>query len=69
MGKPGIAECRRDSGYRIADNKLTERGDWDEAVLRDEIAGPLAEDFDLSLLGVTDEDLDAALRDQAQPCR
>lgn len=25
MGKPGIAECRRDSGYRIADNKLTER--------------------------------------------
>ena len=49
--------------YRIADNKLTELGDWDEAMLRDEIAGLLAEDFDLSLLGITDADLDALLRD------
>ena len=49
--------------YRIADNKLTEMGDWDEAVLRDEIAGLLAEDFDLTLLGITDEDLDALLQD------
>jgi hypothetical protein len=49
--------------YRIADNKLTEMGEWDEAVLRDEIAGLLAEDFDLSLLVISDEDLDALLRD------
>jgi len=49
--------------YRIADNKLTEMGDWDEAVLRDEVSGLLAEDFDLSLLGITDEDLDALLQD------
>jgi hypothetical protein len=49
--------------YRIADNKLTEMGDWDEAVLRDEIADLLAEDFDLALLGITDEDLDALLQD------
>ena len=49
--------------YRIADNKLTELCDWDEAMLRDEIAGLLAEDFDLSLLGITDEDLDALLQD------
>jgi len=49
--------------YRIADNKLTEMGDWDDAVLRDEIAGLLAEGFDLTLLGITDEDLDALLQD------
>jgi hypothetical protein len=33
---------------------------------RDEIAGLLAEDFDLSLLRITDEDLDAILRDPDQ---
>ncbi|MBK0329752.1 site-specific DNA-methyltransferase [Rhodobacteraceae bacterium F11138] len=49
--------------YRIADNKLTELGDWDEAILREEIAGLLAEDFDLSLLGFDDVDLDALLQD------
>jgi DNA modification methylase len=49
--------------YRIADNKLTEMGEWDDALLREEIAGLLAENFDLSLLGIADEDLDALLRD------
>ncbi len=32
-------------------------------MLRDEIAGLLAEDFNPSLLGIADEDLDALLRD------
>ena len=49
--------------YRIADNKLTELGDWDEALLRDEVAGLLAEDFDLSLLGFAEDELEAMLQD------
>ncbi|TKZ16023.1 site-specific DNA-methyltransferase [Shimia litoralis] len=49
--------------YRIADNKLTEMGEWDEALLREEISGLLAEDFDLELLGFSDEDLEALLND------
>ncbi len=43
--------------YRIADNKLTELGDWDEALLRDEIAGLLDDDFDLSLPGFAEDDV------------
>ena len=49
--------------YRIADNKLTELGDWDEGLLRDEVAGLLAEDFDLSLLGFAEDELEALLQD------
>ena len=45
--------------YRIADNKLTELGEWNEAILRDEIAVLLADDFDATLLGFSDDDLDA----------
>ena len=49
--------------YRIADNKLTELGDWDEALLRDEVAGLLADDFDLSLLGFAEDELETLLKD------
>jgi hypothetical protein len=35
-------------------------------MLRDELAGLLAADFDLSLRGIIDEDLDALLRDPDQ---
>ena len=52
--------------YHIANNKLTELGKWDEAKLRDELAGLLTGDFDASLLSFTDEDLDALLRDLDQ---
>ncbi len=49
--------------YRIADNKLTELGDWDEGLLRYEVAGLLADDFDLSLLGFADDELESLLQD------
>jgi len=52
--------------YRIADNKLTELSEWDDPILRDEIALLLTVDYDLGLLGIVDEDLEALLRDPDQ---
>jgi DNA modification methylase len=49
--------------YRIADNKLTELGGWDEALLLEELRGLLAEDFDLGLIGIPEDELDALLHD------
>ncbi|MFT7057682.1 MAG: hypothetical protein ACJASV_000181 [Pseudorhodobacter sp.] len=68
QAKPfSVAEiCSSVLCLQFADNKLTELGEWDEAMLCDEIAGLLAEDFDLSLLGITDDDLDALQRDPDQ---
>ncbi len=47
--------------YRLADNKLTELGDWNEAVLSEELQLLAAEEFDLSLIGFDDGELDALL--------
>jgi len=47
--------------YRLADNKLTELGTWDEALLSAELQDLLAEDYDLSLIGFDDGELDALL--------
>ena len=47
--------------YRLADNKLTELGTWDEALLSAELNDLLAEDFDLSLVGFSDGELDKLL--------
>ncbi|MGE0666176.1 MAG: site-specific DNA-methyltransferase [Sphingomonadales bacterium] len=55
-----LSEAQR-RAYRIADNKLTELGDWDEAMLSVELQSLLAEDFDLSLTGFDDGELDALL--------
>ena len=54
LGELTEAERR---AYRIADNKLTEMGEWDEDVLRSEVALLLAEEFDLGLLGMPDDEL------------
>ena len=40
-----LTEAQR-RAYRIADNKLTELGSWDEALLLEELRGLMAEDFD-----------------------
>ena len=47
--------------YRIADNKLTELGAWDEALLAGELQELAADDFDLSLVGFSDAELDQLL--------
>ena len=47
--------------YRLADNKLTELGAWDEALLAGELQELLAEDFDLSVVGFSDAELDELL--------
>ena len=58
-----LTEAQR-RAYRIADNKLTELGTWDEALLSAELNELLAEDFDLSLVGFDDGELDALLAGQ-----
>jgi DNA modification methylase len=55
-----LTEAQR-RAYRIADNKLTELGAWDESMLAGELQELLAEDFDLSLVGFSDAELDALL--------
>ena len=54
-----LTEAQR-RAYRIADNKLTE-SPWDEALLSAELNELLAEDFDLSLIGFSDGELDKLL--------
>lgn len=55
-----LSEAQR-RAYRIADNKLTELGSWDQALLSGELQSLLADDFDLSLVGFSDGELDKLL--------
>jgi DNA modification methylase len=47
----------------IADNKLAENAGWDEELLRTELAALDEMDFDLELMGFSDEELEALLGD------
>lgn len=47
----------------IADNKLAENAGWDEEMLRSELAALGEMDFDLDLMGFSDEELDDLLGD------
>ena len=51
----------------IADNKLAENAGWDEALLRTELAALDDMDFDLDLMGFSDEELDGLLGDLEDP--
>ena len=59
-----LTEAQR-RAYRIADNKLTELGTWDEALLSAELQELLAEDFDLSLIGFAEAELEQLLAEPA----
>ena len=61
-----LTEAQR-RAYRIADNKLTELGTWDEALLSAELKDLLAEDYDLSLMGFEDAELEALLAGEVVP--
>ena len=61
-----LTEAQR-RAYRIADNKLTELGTWDEALLSAELQDLLAEDYDLSLIGFEDAELEALLAGEVDP--
>jgi DNA modification methylase len=54
-----LTEAQR-RAYRIADNRLAE-SPWNEALLAEELQNLLAEDFDLSLVGFSDGELDKLL--------
>jgi DNA modification methylase len=61
-----LTEAQR-RAYRLADNKLTELGTWDEALLSAELQELLAEDYDLSLIGFSDGELDNLLAGTTDP--
>ena len=55
--------------YRIADNRLTDLGAWDDALLASELHALNGEGFDLTLTGFEDADLDRLMAplDDAEP--
>ena len=44
--------------YRLADNRLTEMGTWDTGLLQAELQALSMDDFDISVLGFSEEDMD-----------
>ena len=55
-----LSEAQRQA-YRITDNRLTEIGEWNEALLAGELQALAEADFDLSLIGFDDGELDRLL--------
>jgi 3'-phosphoadenosine 5'-phosphosulfate sulfotransferase (PAPS reductase)/FAD synthetase len=57
----GLSESQK-KAYRIADNKTGEFSTWDKDLLIDELSDLKGLDFDLSLTGFDDNDLDKLIR-------
>jgi len=55
-----LSEAQR-RAYRIADNKLTELGEWNDGFLSEELKGLAEDEFDLSLIGFDEAELSALL--------
>ena len=60
-----LSETQR-RAYVIADNKLAMNAGWDDALLAAELAALEADGFDLDLVGFSDEELEALLKDDEQ---
>lgn len=58
----GLTEAQK-KAYRIADNRLNELAEWDNELLSLELEALTDADFDLGLLGFSDDELDELLDD------
>lgn len=56
----GLTEAQK-KAYRIADNRLNELAEWDNELLSLELEALTEADFDIGLLGFSDEELDELL--------
>jgi DNA modification methylase len=59
---PHLTDAQR-RAYILADNKLALNAGWDEAMLAQELKALMGEDFDLSLIGFSDDELSDLLED------
>jgi DNA modification methylase len=64
LGHLSDAEKR---AYIIADNKLAENAGWDEKLLREELKELLADDFDVTVTGFTEKELEELLEASGDP--